>query len=332
MRAEVSMRFLILLLPLLLLMSCASQDRRTYANGHDPWADYQPSPRETYDRTYIPPHQRSADERYEQARMYEDEGRDDQARIEYHAVFLRDRWHKQGNRGYQDLMLRNNLQTSLWQEYLDLWEANRERGDALWFHLRTLVLERQGQGPQERRRRAPTDDERLRVHELMQTAEQHARAGEDAQAYEAVTAALEIADMPELHRARITLASDEQVSGLVSEYAERFDDDPSDGDMLAAYALATARTDPVEALKLLRDGYVLALPGYWLPFTLAEIAWDMAVELDDQAGDEITTDEERQLVGWLLLAESMWESCLQTRPDDETARESLDAVRAWLTD
>jgi len=326
------MRVATCLILALLLAACGSQRRDTYTDRHDPWADYTPAPRDTYDRTYVPPHQRTADERYEDARQFEGEGRDDQARVEYHGVFLRDRWHHPGNEAYQDLMLRNGLETNVWQEYLDLWDANRGRGDALWLHLRPLLIQRGDFVPQERRRRAPTAEQQEQVDELLLRVERHEEAGEAAEAYRLVVQALEIADLPELHRLRIALADESEVGALIARYAETFDDDPSDGDMLAMFALATARSDTVEALRLLRDGYVLDLPGYWLPFALGELCWAQAVALEDEAGDDISDDELLQLRGWLLVAEAMWEACTRARPDDELARTGLEQVREWLED
>jgi hypothetical protein len=317
----------------LLLTACASQSRDDYQESRrDPWRDYQPGPRDTYDRTYVPPQQRTAEERFRDAIEYETIRRDDQARIEYHGVFLRDRWHEEANERYQDLMLRNDLRTSLWYEYLDLWEENQDRGDALWYHLRPLILERHGSGPDERRRRPVPEADLERIDELLEQATEHQEQEDFAAALEQIRSALEIAALPELHRLRVTFTDDEGVEALIAEYRRAYQTDPSDGDMLAVYALAVAREDTVEALRLLRDGYVLDLPGFWLTFTLAELAWvqvEALLEYEAEQG-ELDLDDDRQLLGWVKLADAMWQACLVTRPGHEDSQAGLDAVRSLV--
>jgi hypothetical protein len=200
-------------------------------------------------------------------------------------------------------MLRNELGTTLWQEYLDLWEANQGRGDALWFHLRSEILARQGKSLPSRGKPL-TEAER----ETLATFE----AG--GVVYADIARALETHDWPQLHRLAIAACPDEQLASLVQRYAARADEDPSDGDALALHALAVARTDAADALRMLRDGYVLGLPGYWLYRALAEIC-----EARGTALAATDLDERRQAAGWLRAAEALYEYCAGS-PDDSVTQ------------
>jgi hypothetical protein len=311
---------LCLIILALLLSACASQRRPVY-EPYDPWADYQPSGRTYYDHNYVPPARRGASALVRQAISAESAGRDDRARVDYHLAFRRDRWHVEANTRYQDLMLRNGLYVILWQEYLDLWELNPERGDAFWFHLRPALMQRQDEAPP-RRGRAPSEAERAKLEELLRAIDQ--MQDTDA-ARQAVNEALLEHDWPELHRAGILLCPDDELPALAAMYASRAGADPSDGNALALHALALAPTEPQTALRMLRDGVVLELPGYWLYHTLAELCAEHgdAVEGDNR-------DSLRQMAGWYLTAEALFAYC--ARAGDGVADDALASVRAALAE
>ncbi len=274
-------------LPLLivLLAGCATQQRPDYVDD-DRWANHQPQ-LDTYDRSYVPPNRRDAPALVRQAQQAEHDGRDDKARVDYQQAFLRDRWHVEANTRYQDLMLRNGLDEILWREYLDLWFANERRGDAMWFHLRPLMLER-GSDPNTATSQAEIPAE---VAAALESADDPVQVLEKA---------LTEYDVFDLHRMLIATWPNDKLAELQRRYAERAEDDPSEGDALALHALAAARTDRLQALKLLREGYVLGLPGVALRVAFAELCADMANELGTQ-----TRGQRRQAAGWYRCAESL---------------------------
>ncbi|MCC7508737.1 MAG: hypothetical protein IT464_05150 [Planctomycetes bacterium] len=279
-----------------LLAACGSQQRPPEED--DPWENHEPRAK-YYDHDYKPPGRRTSADLVKRAAEAEAEGRDDQARVDYHQLFRGDRWHVQGNTRYQDLMLRNGLDMSLWQEYLDLWEANPARGDALWFHLRPAIVKRQDQEVPTRGK--PLTPEQLAVLAgVLTDAAAKDEAGDSAGAMQAIESALEQNDWVELHRMRIALCTEAALPGLAKEYADRADDDPSDGNALSLYALAIARTDMARALRILRDGYILDLPGQWLYRSLAEIC----AALGDSTS-RTSVDSRRQAAGWYRTAEAL---------------------------
>ncbi|MBK8207878.1 MAG: hypothetical protein IPK87_13970 [Planctomycetes bacterium] len=286
----------------LLLAACGSQQRPPEED--DPWDTHEPRAK-YYDHDYKPPGRRTSADLVKRAAEAEAEGRDDQARVDYHQLFRGDRWHVQGNTLYQDLMLRNGLDMSLWQEYLDLWEANQGRGDALWFHLRPAIVKRQDQEVPTRGK--PLTPEQLAVlADVLTDAAAKEESGDTAAAMQAIESALEQHDWIELHRMRISLCAEAALPDLAKEYADRADEDPSDGNALSLYALAIARTDMARALRMLRDGYVLALPGQWLYRSLAEVC----VALGDSTS-RTSVDERRQAAGWYRTAEALLAYCAQ---------------------
>lgn len=278
---------------LLLLAGCGSQSRDYYDD--DEWEDYEPGPRSYYDENYKPPGRRTSAELLKRAAENEAAGRDDRARVEYHDLFRGDRWHHAANTRYQNLMLRNELDVQVWQEYLDLWESNPGRGDALWFHLRPLVLKYTGKA-QTRGKVLNADELDMLALVLAEVAAQTS----DSKALQIVMQALERHDWFELHRLRISLCPESALAEVSTEYAERAEEDPSDGNALALHALAVARTDMARALRMLRDGVVLGLPGQWLYQTLAEIC-----EFQGDATSQGSFDGRRQAAGWYELAQAM---------------------------
>ncbi|MBZ0135272.1 MAG: hypothetical protein K8I27_02725 [Planctomycetes bacterium] len=310
------MRFLSLL-ALLTLAACGSQDRYDY---EDPWQNYDPTvKRPTYDETYTPPSEMNADQLVERAIRAESRGRDDQARVDYHQAFRRDRWHDDANRRYQNLMLRNNLFDEVWQEYLDLWQQHPERGDAFWLHMRPMLLRREADMPLVRYKKRSEDDTQ-RIDELTArsatAADNHDRDG----ALAALDKALAIADLPALHKLRIELLHPMDYQSLLDEYAERAEENPANGDTLYLHAHVLSLRDAHGALKLLRDAWILELPGYWLRFGIAEICRQLGDDGLDSGADRGST------LGWYACAQAFTERCLKARPDDTEAAALLDWV------
>jgi hypothetical protein len=318
------MRYLPPFLLLLLLTACGQEREYDYDDDReDPWEDYDPEvSKHTYDEAYVPPTRMNADQLVERAKKAEADGRDDQARVDYHAAFRRDRWHPTANAGYQDLMLRNDLFETVWQEYLDLWQQNGERGDALWFHLRPMLQQRNDAVTLEKAARL-NDEDALRVEELTAQSREAAEAGDRDAALDAINAALKIADHTSLHRTRIELLAAGDFTALLEEYADYADENPASGDRLYLHAHVLSYRDPVKALAMLREGWIIELPGYWLRFGIAEICTGM--------GDNDANTERRSALGWYAAARAFLEQCLEARPSDADAATMLAHVRNQLS-
>ncbi len=318
------MRKLLVLLALM-LAACGSQSRDDYVD--DVWDTYDPSlDRPTYDERYVPPSRMNADQLVERAMGAERDQRDDQARVDYHAAFRRDRWHTQANRRYQDLMLRNGLFDTVWQEYLDLWQTEPARGDAFWFHLRPMLLKRAEQ-PMPLERASKLDDDQLaRINELTAESAEKAQAGDRAGALAAIDSALEIADLPELHRVRIELRRADDYEALLAEYAERAEENPASGDNLYLHARVLAYRDVPAALEMLRGGWILDVPGWWLRFGIGEFTRELG---DGQLDAALEGDQgaQRSAQGWYATAEAFLTACKEVRPK---APETLEQL-GWIT-
>lgn len=309
------MRYLPILLTVLCLGACGSQSRPA---EDDPWADYNPEPRSTYDETYKPPRTEprqpkttSADEYVRRAEKAQERGRADEARVEYQSAFSADRWHVPANQGYQDLMLENGLFDALWREYLELWQANPGRGDAFFFCLRPL-MKRRGLGAVPLETRHDVSDETIdQINALLEESTDRANDGDRDGAVAAVDSALKLADLPILHRVRIELLYPVAYDDLLAEYAARADANPQSGDALALHAKVVATRDKGKALEMLRAGYVLELPGFWLPFCIAELCREMGDGLNAES-----RDDRRNALGWFAASRDFFAMCLATRPSD----------------
>jgi hypothetical protein len=307
---------------LLLLLTACGQEREYDYDREDPWEDYDPEDgKHTYDEAYVPPTRMNVDQLVERAKKAEADGRDDQARVDYHTAFRRDRWHPGANAGYQDLMLRNDLFETVWQEYLDLWQQNPERGDAFWFHLRPMLQQRNDAVTPEKATRL-SDEDTARVDELTAKAKEAATVGDRDSALAAINEALKIADSPSLHRVRIEVLQPGDFTALLEEYAEYADENPASGDRLYLHAYVLSYRDPMKALGMLREGWIIELPGYWLRFGIAEICTGM--------GDNDANTERRSALGWYAAARAFLEQCAEARPTDADAATMLAHVRAQL--
>ncbi|MCB9895869.1 MAG: hypothetical protein H6839_15590 [Planctomycetes bacterium] len=316
------MRYLPLLL-LAFLASCASQDRYSY---DDPWDDpATDTPRHTYDESYVPPSRMDADQLVARAQRAEQDGRDDQARVDYQQAFRRDRWHPGANTGYQDLMLRNGLFDEVWQEYLDLWQQNPSRGDALWFHLRPMLIQRADEPLPLGYVKKLSADKQARVDELTGDADAKLDAGDSAGAVAVIEEALEIADLTALHRRRIQLLQAEDYDALLQEYADRAEENPANGDNLYLHARVVAYRDPQAALGMLRDGWILDLPGWWLRFGMGEISRELADAGFEQA-KRADVPAARSCLGYYGLAEAFFNECKSATPDEPETLAALDWI------
>lgn len=243
-------------------------------------------------------------------------GRPDEARVEFQDAFRRDRWHVPANEGYQDLMLANDLFDVLWREYLDLWQVNSARGDALYFHLRPL-LKKRGLGAAKLESKAELPDDTIKaINDLVTESTEKAAAGDRDGAVAAIDRALKLADMPVLHLLRINLLAQTAYDKLLAEYSDRAEQNPQSGDALALHAKVVGHADKPKAVAMLRDGYVLELPGFWLPFTLAELCRDLGDEVLTKAGEKPDQDARRDITGWYACARDCYEICRATRPSD----------------
>jgi hypothetical protein len=311
------MRYLPLVL-FLLLAGCHSQGRDY--DDRDPWPEYDPTtPHHSYMDDYVPPSRMTAEQLTDRAMKAEQDGRDDQARVDYQQAFRRDRWYPTANLRYQDLMLRNDLFDSVWQEYLDLWQRHPGRGDAFWYHVRPMLEQRADQPVPMERLEKITPEDNTKVHELQTDAQTRHEAGDDNLARELIEQALKISDRSELHRLRIQLSTPDQYDALLKEYADRAEENPASGDALYLHAYLLAVSEPQEALNELRGAWAIELPGWWLRFGIAEITRDLG---DAQLQDGLDGDEQaaRSAAGWYAASEAFARRCLKARPEDPPAQ------------
>lgn len=265
------MKRLLFLTLLLVLGGCHSQSRVVH---HDPHLGAGPdSPREPREHWTANP--RTADEFTAKARREIRAGRLDDARVTLHQAFSRDRWHPGANTLYQDAMLERGGFDIVWREYTDLYHAWPLRGDALWFHLRPLLLKDTRLTPEAGR--VLTDEQRLSLETAMGEARTFMDNGQTAQARKAVLAALDI-DPGHIgaHRLAQDLWPRDELPGLIAHYDEIADENPASGDRLYLAARARARLDMPAAIEMLRGGLILGLPGLWLAAGMAELAQERA--------------------------------------------------------
>lgn len=200
----------------------------------------------------------------------------DEARVKLHQVFRRDRWHPEANTLYQDLQISRGKGDALYQEYLDLYEANKQRGDALWFHLRPLLIKR-GIKACEVEKHPDAVDIRDDL-EAVQSAIRNWKKGTVTHAEIELLLRVKPGD-PQVHMLRIQefvkAGRQKEAVALYKTYSE---ENPQSGDALYLYALTVFHHEigPVgemKALNLLRSGWILELPGAHLPVGIARVAY-----------------------------------------------------------
>ncbi len=200
----------------------------------------------------------------------------DEARVKLHQVFRRDRWHPEANTIYQDLRIQLKQGDALYQEYLDLYEANKTRGDALWFHLRPLLIKRGIKACEVEKHTELTEERLKQVGELESAAQQLSLTDEDKpKARRLLEEILSIDPMRGTAVERLAyLYGDE----IVRKYREAAQENPVSGDAVYLYAMAVKGANPgskgeLASLDLLSKAWILELPGLWVPAGLADIAY-----------------------------------------------------------
>lgn len=273
------------------------------------------SPSSNYPQNYTPPSQRDATWFATEAEIDRKVGDFSEAHINYQRAFRRDRWHPAANEGYQDMMLERGLFDDLWREYLDVWQKHPTRGDAFWLHVRPM-LHQNGIKPV-RQIRAPkvSADDEAAANKLLKSAQAYYLLDDVRAALRDINAAIELADTFALNRFRILWTRESSLPALVEAYSERAEEDPSNGDNQALLALAIARTDRLKAIELLRDGWVLDIPGIELRRVLAELARDLG---DETEGSSIISTRKRR--GWYQASAAFFSIVLATNPDDTAAQ------------
>ncbi len=310
------MKRLLVLASTCLLAACSSQHRvdpePDFANP-DPAPDESPEPRLGEIESLI-----------SQAKL-EIKRRDyDEARVKLHQVFRRDRWHPEANTLYQDLQISRGMGDALYQEYLDLYEANKQRGDALWFHLRPLLIKRGIKACEVEEHEETTEEDRKKASEI-------------ANQY----------DVPDLTMVDQILELDPWEFGFVHEraklkpketmdrYREALDENPSSGDALCLYAMAVWGADRskqprVAAEDLMRKGWILDLPGILLRSGLAAIYENAVIDAFEQTKESATQDVVRSRLGWELLLFHFSKLVLATNPNDASEQARLRRLQSHL--
>jgi len=213
---------------------------------------------------------RGADWLVELAQRDERGGRDDDARINYQLAFRRDRWHPAANRLYQDLMLKNDLFKVVWQEYLDLYQRNLDRGDALYYHLRPMLSrldEASGPEPQPK------------LGQPSSMAEQIAQATAPADGEELIV--------------------------KIRKYRELAEENPASGARAYLYTLALGSGARRAQIEVVRSACALELPGFWVRYALADIALSWAEDLSHGRA-RIGEDRSRQIEALVALGLSAY--------------------------
>ncbi|MCC6575612.1 MAG: hypothetical protein IT462_17670 [Planctomycetes bacterium] len=296
-------------LPILILMLALCGCRNRHPVEEEPaWIEDEPAPRE---ESVVDP----VDRLVEQARNEIKNRRYDDARVTLWGAFRRDRWHPAANVVYQDLMIDRGRFDIAWQEYTDLYHANKQRGDALWFHLRPLLMKKTPvtleSGPK------LTEEERERLQTTLREARWLAdsakrvnarKLADDGEKVEAQTKVMGVLKFyprnVEGNRIFQDLCPDENIDKLVEIYASMAEDEPQSGDMLYLAARAKARTNNAAAIEMLREGLILDLPGVWLRVGMAELARSAARDwpLEAMTGTTRARDLSRSHEGWQVLA------------------------------
>ncbi|MCF6228642.1 MAG: hypothetical protein L3J82_08305 [Planctomycetes bacterium] len=304
------------LIPLLALFvsSCSVGVYRHYTP--DTYVDEPTAaPSSNYPQSYTPPSQRDASWFATEAEIDRKVGDFSEAHINYQRAFRRDRWHPAANEGYQDMMLNRGLFDDLWREYLDAWQKYPTRGDAFWLHVRPMLHQNGIKSVRQARAPKVSADDEAAANELLKSATENYSQGEVDAALGDIDRALELADTFELHRLKISYTPKNVLVDLVMKYGERAEEDPSNGDNQALLSLAIARTDRLKAIELLRDGWVLDLPGIELRRILAELTRDLG---DETEGSIIISTRQRR--GWYQVSAAFFSIVLATNPDDIAAQ------------
>ncbi|MEE9312872.1 MAG: hypothetical protein V3V10_10740, partial [Planctomycetota bacterium] len=156
------------------------------------------------DDTYTPPSERDANWFTTEAEIDRKVGDFSEAHINYQRAFRRDRWHPDANEGYQDMMLERGLFDDLWREYLDVWQKYPTRGDAVWFHVRPMLHQNGIKSVRQTRAPKVSPEDQTAANELLKSAMESYSQGKVDAALNDIDRALELADIFELHRLKIS--------------------------------------------------------------------------------------------------------------------------------
>lgn len=325
-----------------LLAACTSQHRV------DPEPDFT-NPDPAPDVTPEQPRQGEIESLISQARL-EIKRRDyDEARVKLHQVFRRDRWHPEANTIYQDLQISRGKGDALYQEYLDLYEANKQRGDALWFHLRPLLIKRGIKACEVEKEPEQSEEVTARINAVLSEADPVIEAGPGQRTVptlaEARGSLKTLLDKEVLtHRQHLFLAlawfahGSEKVGDLELHkyYESRVEENPVSGDMLAVLATVTARMSAridqlMFAIDLLHRGWILELPGIQLPMTFSSLcAWRArALPVAPDKLEEQDVFRERR--GWECLALNLFLTAVAADKNNRFGtKEALEMTRAFF--
>jgi hypothetical protein len=304
------MKRLIALALTCLLAACSSQHRV------DPEPDFtnpDPAPDESHE-----PRLGEIESLISQAKL-EIRRRDfDEARVKLHQVFRRDRWNPEANTLYQDLRIQLKQGDALYQEYLDLYEANKTRGDAFWFHLRPLLIKRGIKACEVEKHPEPTEEQRERIKELEGLPPPEGT--EEARIRVALARLDEMLALDpmraDLIRRRAYLAPE----STLKKYREMSEDDPGSGDALWRYAMVVLDTNGDEpertALDILRRGWILDLPGKHLRGSIAGICVVYVGRILEHPAENRSASPS-EVYGWLELALHFYRIADLTDPQAE---------------
>lgn len=276
------------LLLLGLLCACTSQRRPDH---EEPDFEVQPAP----DRPA--PALDSVQNLLSEARRQAQVADYDEARVTLHQIFRRDRWHPEANRLYQDVELKRGQAAALYQEYLDLY-TRAPRGDALWFHLRPLLIKR-GFGPWAARAepaQSKAEHDRIEAALFLQ---RPADLEEDIRALKALLS-MKLTARQKLRLVERWLGGGNDGAELQDHWAQALEEDPGNGDLAALLSLTLNRASPPragEALKVAREAWILELPGILLPLAMGQAALRL---FEAEAGQ--TADGARSRTGYALAA------------------------------
>jgi len=245
----------------------------------------------------------------------------DEARVKLHQVFRRDRWHPEANTLYQDLQISRGKGDALYQEYLDLYEANKQRGDALWFHLRPLLIKRGIKACEVERVQEPSEAVQDRVREI--------KVALNVGPGRSTVPPKELSESERLALVEEWLKLDPWEGTAVRElanlrpketlerYREAAEESAASGNAQWIYAKAVQFTSgedgDFKALDILRRAWILELPGTMITTGIASLSLVNAYRWLPVSKERLPTATE--LYGFLELALHFYRISDLTEPD-----------------
>ena len=242
----------------------------------------------------------------------------DEARVKLHQVFRRDRWNPEANTIYQDLQISRGMGDALYQEYLDLYEANKARGDALWFHLRPLLIKRGIKACEVEVHPVLTEEQQARIREL--EALPPPEGSEEVRIKEELARLDEMLALDPMRADLIRRRAYLSPESTLKKYREMSEDDPGSGDALWRYAMAVLDANGHEpertALDILRRGWILDLPGKNLRGSIAGICTVHVGRILEHPAENRGAPPS-EVYGWLELALHFYRIADLTDPQAE---------------